>query len=220
MRKEVAMKKVLFGLLAIVLMGGLLFVACEKQAEEPEIEEAIPVKELTGKTVAILIAEGFHDGETLEPKAFLEEHGAEVIILGPAVGEVKAYNSDQVVNIEKAVDEADVEEFDALILPGGKGPAVLREHEAAVAFAKAFFESGKPVAAICHGPQVLITAGVVEGRSMTGTSQIAEELKEAGAEYLDEPVVVDGNLITSRTPDDLPKFNEAILNALKNNEEQ
>ncbi|MDY0231789.1 MAG: type 1 glutamine amidotransferase domain-containing protein, partial [Candidatus Saccharicenans sp.] len=189
-------------------------------AEEPEIEEAIPVKELSGKSVAILIAEGFHDGETLEPKAFLEEHGAEVIILGPAVGEVKAYNSDQVVNIEKAVDEADVEEFDALILPGGKGPAVLREHEAAVAFAKAFFESGKPVAAICHGPQVLITAGVVEGRSMTGTSQIAEELKEAGAEYLDEPVVVDGNLITSRTPDDLPKFNEAILNALKNNEEQ
>ncbi len=214
------MKKVLFGLLTVILMGGLVFVACERKAEEPEIEEAAPVKELAGKKIAILIAEGFHDGETLEPKAFLEEHGAEVVILGPEAGEVKAYNSDQVVNIEKAVAEAEVAEFDALILPGGKGPAVLREHEAAVAFAKAFFESGKPVAAICHGPQVLIAAGVVEGRSMTCTAQIAEEIKEAGAEYLDEPVVVDGNLITSRTPADLPEFNKAILNALKKTEGQ
>ncbi|MFW6159982.1 MAG: type 1 glutamine amidotransferase domain-containing protein [Acidobacteriota bacterium] len=209
------MKNIIFGLFSAVLIGALVFVACERKAEEPAIEEAEPVAELEGKRVAVLIAEGFHDGETLKPKAFLEEHGAEVVVLGPAVGEVKAYNSDQVVNIEKAVDEVEVADFDALILPGGQGPAVLREHEAAVAFTKAFLESGKPVAAICHGPQVLITAGVVEGRSMTCTASIADELQEAGAEYLDEPVVVDENLITSRVPDDLPAFNEAILNALK-----
>lgn len=185
------------------------------EEKEPAMEEKEPAAELAGKTVAVLLAEGFQDSEALEPKSFLEEHGAEVVILGPAVGEVKAYNSEQMVTIEKAVEEADVAEFDALILPGGKGPAVLRELEAAVNFARDFMESGKPVAAICHGPQVLITAGVIEGRTLTCVSDIAEEVQEAGGEYVDEPVMVDGNLITSRVPDDLPAFNEAILKALK-----
>ena len=216
------MKRNIFKLFSLALIAALVFIGCGEKAEEPIaereepiIEEEKPMAELSGKRVAVLIAEGFQDAETLEPKLFLEERGAEVVVLGPAVGDVKAYNSEQVVTIEKAVEEANVEDFDALILPGGKGPAVLREHEAAVNFARDFIESGKPVAAICHGPQVLITAGVIEGRKLTSVSSIAEEVKEAGGEYLDEQVVVDENLITSRVPDDLPAFNEAILKALK-----
>jgi len=216
------MKNNIFKLLLLVLIGAFMLTACGEKTEEPAMEEKEPAMEekepaaeLAGKTVAVLLAEGFQDSEALEPKSFLEEHGAEVVILGPAVGEVKAYNSEQMVTIEKAVEEADVAEFDALILPGGKGPAVLRELEAAVNFARDFMESGKPVAAICHGPQVLITAGVIEGRTLTCVSDIAEEVQEAGGEYVDEPVMVDGNLITSRVPDDLPAFNEAILKALK-----
>lgn len=205
-------------------MGAFLLAACGEEAEEPKIEGTVmeeptpekiePAQQLAGKRVAILIAEGFHDGETLEPKSFLEERGAEVVILGPEPGEVKAYNSEQMVTIEKAVNEAQVEDFDALVLPGGKGPAVLKEHEAAVNFAGEFLKSGKPVAAICHGPQVLIAAGVIEDRTLTCTSSVAEEIQAAGGEYQDEPVVIDENLITSRGPGDLPAFNEAILNAM------
>jgi protease I len=212
------MKNNIFKLLLLVLIGAFMLTACGEKAEEPMepvVEETEQAPELSGKTVAILLAEGFQDSEALKPKSFLEEHGAEVVVLGPSVGEVKAYNSEQMVTIEKAVEEAKVADFDALILPGGKGPAVLRENEAAVNFVRDFMESGKPVAAICHGPQVLITAGVIEGRTLTCVSDIAEEVQEAGGEYVDEPVVVDGNLITSRVPDDLPAFNEAILKALK-----
>jgi len=216
---EENMKFTTIGIFALGMVGAFMLMACGPKTEEPVvpvIEDVVdPAAELAGKRVAVLIAEGFHDGETLEPKAFLEERGATVVVLGPAVGDVKAYNSDQVVAIEIAVADAAVEDFDALILPGGRGPAVLREHEAAVAFAKSFMETGKPVAAICHGPQVLITAGVVEGRTMTCVSSVAEEVQQAGGEYVDEPVVVDGNLITSRIPSDLPAFNNAILEALK-----
>jgi len=215
------MKKNIHKTLSLALIMALVFIGCGEKTEEPAepmepvAEEAEPAQELSGKTVAVLIAEGFHDGETLKPKSFLEEHGAEVVVLGPAVGEVKAYNSEQTVMIEKAVSEANVSEFDALILPGGKGPAVLRENEAAVNFAGDFLNSGKPVAAICHGPQVLITAGVIKERTLTCTSSVAEEIQEAGGEYRDEEVVVDDNLITSRGPSDIPAFNEAILKALK-----
>lgn len=219
------MRNKLIIILAAVLIAAVGFFACGEKTEEPAIEEPA-IEEtviedleagarLDGKKVAILIAEGFHDRETLDPKSFLEDLGAEVVILGPAAGDVKAYNSEQVVAIEMAVEEAEVTEFDALILPGGKGPAVLREHKPAVEFAGAFLESGKPVAAICHGAQTLITAGVIEGRRMTCVSSVAPEVEEAGGLYLDQQVVVDENLITSRVPDDLPAFNEAIRNALK-----
>ncbi len=197
-------------MLAVVLVG----TGCP---EEPVVEPPTPpepVQMLEGVRVAIMVAEGFHDGETLRPKEYLEDQGAQTVIIGPAVGEVTAYNSDQTVQIEMAVADASVEEFDGLILPGGHGPGVLREHEPAVEFARAFVESGKLVAAICHGPQVLVTAGVLEGRTVTGVSGIADELREAGAEYLDEPVVMDDNLVTSRVPDDIPMFNSAILGAL------
>ena len=205
---------------AAALIAAVVFFACGEKTEEPAIEETV-IEELEagarldGKKVAILIAEGFHDRETLDPKNFLEDLGAEVVILGPAEGDVKACNSEQFVTMEMAVEDAEVAEFDALILPGGEGPTVLREHEPAVEFAGAFLESGKPVAAICHGAQTLITAGVIEGRRMTCVSSVASEVEEAGGLYLDQQVVVDENLITSRVPDDLPAFNEAIRNALK-----
>jgi len=222
-QKEEIMKSSIFKTLSVVLIMTLVFIACGEKAEEPmepaaeesAAEEAEPAAELSGKRVAVLIAEGFHDGETLTPKTFLEEHGAEVVVLGPSVGEFKAYNSEQMVTIEKAVEEANVSDFDALILPGGKGPAVLRENEAAVNFARGFMESGKPVAAICHGPQVLITAGIIKDRTLTCASSVAEEVQRAGGEYRDEPVIVDENLITSRGPGDLDAFNEAILKVLK-----
>lgn len=209
------MKNSLYALVPVLLVATLALSGCPRQPEEPVVEEPEQVVDLTGLKVAVLIAEGFHDGETLLPMEFLKERGAEVRVLGPEVGEVKAYNSEQLVAIEKAVAEADVEYYHALILPGGRGPAVLREHEGAVEFVRAFVESGKPVAAICHGPQVLITAGVVEGRTMTCFPGMAEELQAAGAIYVDQEVVMDGNLITSRVPDDIPVFNEAILASLR-----
>ena len=181
-------------------------------ADEAEPE---PAATLAGVRVAVLIAEGFHSGEPLEPRAFLEQRGAIVTLVGPEPGEVSAYNDETTLEIALAAAAARVDDFDALVLPGGRGPAVLREHAPAVELARAFAASGRPVAAICHGPQVLVTAGVVEGRTLTAYSGVADEIRAAGGEYRDEEVVVDGNLITSRTPPDLPAFNAAILAALE-----
>ena len=185
-----------------------------EEAEEPA-EEAVQA-DLDGIRVAVLIAAGFHDGETMLPKAFLEEHGAVVTVLGPEIGELQAYNSEQLVSVEMAVVDADVNDFDLLILPGGRGPAVLREHEGALDFARAFMESGKPIAAICHGPQLLISADLVEGRTLTCYADVASEIVAGGGTYVDQEVMVDGNLITSRVPGDIPAFNAAILAALQN----
>lgn len=217
----------------VALIAGIMVLgACSGSSEDPvareeALEEAESVQEeamtkveevvqadLAGLRAAVLIAAGFHDGETLLPKAFLEEHGATVTVLGPEIGELQAYNSEQVVSVEMAVAEADVNDFDLLILPGGRAPAVLREHEGALAFARAFMESGKPIAAICHGPQLLISADLVSGRTLTCYADVGPEVVAAGGTYLDQEVIVDGNLITSRVPADIPAFNAAILAAL------
>ena len=198
------------GLLAAFTLG------CGSDPAPPTAVDAPPGLELAGRRVAILIAEGFHSGETLDPKAFLEDLGAQTTLLGPAEETVTAYNDDTVsLMIEVAVEDADPEDYDALILPGGQGPAVLREHEPSVRFAREFLLSGKPVAAICHGPQTLVTADVLEGRTLTAVSGVADEIREAGGEYVDMEVMVDDNLITSRVPRDLPAFNQAILEALR-----
>lgn len=190
-------------------------IGCRPEPVPPEMAGP-PGLELADTRVAILIAEGFHSGETLEPKRFLEVRGAAVTLLGPDVGPVTAYDDEDVTRtIEIAVEDADPEDYDALILPGGHAPGVLREHEPAVEFAREFLLSGKPVAAICHGAQTLITANVVEGRTLTGVQGIADEIREAGGEYVDMEVMVDENLITSRLPGDIPAFNEAILDALR-----
>ncbi len=188
---------------------GLLFVfaACQHEVHH-EADVVDPVH------VAVLTGEGFHDGEAYMPMGYLVNRGAVVTVVGPETGLVTAYNSDFTIQVEKTVDEVEVDDFDALILPGGLAPSALREHESAVNFARDFFDSGKTVAAICHGPQILITAGVMDGLSATGFEGIREELKEAGVDYQDESVVIHNNLITSRTPPDLYDFSLAIEQAI------
>ena len=186
----------------------LMFViACSS----PEAQQA----EAPKAQIAVLVAEGFHDGEAFMPMAYLTNNGYGITVIGPARGAVKAYNSDFTINIEKAVSEVSAGDFDALILPGGRGPAVLRENSEVLEFVKAFWDSEKVTAAICHGPQVLISAGVLDGYTSTGTGGIQEELEAAGVQYLDQSLVIDKNLITSRMPQDLYDFTTNIVEALK-----
>lgn len=167
------------------------------------------------KKVAILVGEGFHDGEAYMPMGYLANRGVKSVVIGPEKGEVKSYNSDFTIRIHKAVRDVKPEYFDALILPGGKAPASLREDESVIAFVQEFYKTDKPIAAICHGPQVLITAGLMQDRMATAFSDVKEELEDAGADYLDEPLVIDGNFITSRVPKDLHHFSHAIWEAIK-----
>ncbi len=175
-----------------------------------------PVDEKTPKArIAVMVAEGFHDGEAYIPIGYLFNQDYHITVIGPAAGTVKAYNSDLTINIEKAVSEVSADDFDALILPGGHGPAVLREDRNVLEFVKTFWDSGKVTAAICHGPQVLITAGVLGGRKLTSVGSIREEIENAGATFLDQSVVVDKNLVTSRGPKDLHDFLTGIVDELK-----
>lgn len=166
------------------------------------------------KKVAFLITEGFHDAETLFPKAYLTNHGIQVTLIGAETGTFTAYNSDVNLVVEKSIADVSIDSYDALVIPGGHSPGNLREHESAVDFAREFVERNKPTAAICHGPQVLVTADVINGRNLTGVEGIEDEITGAGAQFSDQEVLVDDNLITSRVPDDLPAFSRAILNAL------
>lgn len=172
-------------------------------------------QQLTGKKVAILVADGFEQVELTEPKQALEEAGAETQIVSPVPDWVKGWNHTEwgdefVVNVPLA--QAQAADYDALLLPGGvMNPDKLRRNEQALQFVRAFFEAGKPVAAICHGPWTLIDAGVVKGRKLTSYASIQTDLKNAGAKWVDEQVVVDNGLVTSRKPDDLPAFNRKII---------
>ena len=190
-----------------------LFTQCGDVSDAGKEKEAM--KEKTTQ-VAILVGEGFHDGEAYMPMAYLANRGVEATVIGPERGEVKAYNSDFTINIQKAVTEVSIDDFDGLILPGGRAPATLRENADVLAFVQAFYATGKPTAAICHGPQVLISAGLMEGKTCTAFPDVEPELVEAGANFVDESLVLDGNLITSRVPQDLHYFSEAIYKALKN----
>lgn len=170
--------------------------------------------DLSGKKAAVLIGEGFHDAETFFPIAHLVNLGAEVTIIGVSPGTVKAYNSDMTANVQKSVTDVSPDDFDALIIPGGRSPAALREHESVVDFVRAFVQTGKPSAAICHGPQVMVTAGVLEGRTVTAVAPVEAEITAAGATFEDAPLRVDGNVITSRVPGDLHVFVKAISEAM------
>ncbi len=183
-------------------------------AVAPQPAAADTPEMLAGKQVAIMITEGFHDGETLVPMAYLANRGAEVTLIGEAPGVYTAYNSDITMVVERSVTEVSPEDFDLLLIPGGQSPANLRENEDVVAWTRTYFEAGGLTAAICHGPQVLVTAGVIEGRTLTCVGGISGEITGAGGEYVDERVVRDGNLITSRVPGDLPAFSEAIAAAM------
>lgn len=199
-------------LFPLILLGTfLMFPGCGPQ--ETTEEEAKEKQDLP--EIAVLTGEGFQDAEAYMPMGYFTNRGAKITVIGSETGTVGAYNSDFTIKIEKTVDEVAIDDFDALIFPGGHAPEKLREDGDVVAFAKDFFNSGKPTAAICHGPQVLVTAGVLEGRTSSGVGSIEEEIEEAGGSYVDEEISVDGNYISSRVPKDLAAFCEAIHNALK-----
>jgi protease I len=172
-------------------------------------------KKLTGKKVAILVENGFEQVELTEPKAALEQAGAQTDIISPREGKVKGWQHTEWGDefpVDVPLSKARADEYDALLLPGGvMNPDKLRMNREAVQFVKAFFEARKPVAAICHGPWTLIDAGVVKGRTMTSYPSIQTDLKNAGAEWVDREVVVDNGLVTSRRPDDIPAFNRKMI---------
>lgn len=178
-----------------------------RQQTDAKKKDDLPFK---GVRVAVLTGEGFQDAEALMPMAFLANRGAKVTVLGPERAKVKAYNSDILLMIHKAVADVAAQDFDLLVLPGGTAPDTIRASADVLKFTQEFFELGRPVAAICHGPQVLVAAGVVEGRKMTCYPGIADELREAAADYQDKEVVRDGRLITSRVPQDIPAWLSAI----------
>ena len=175
-------------------------------------------KQLEGKKVAILATDGFEQVELTDPKKNLESAGATVEVLSIKTGKIKGWNHTDwgtSVQVDHLVKEAKVEDYDALVLPGGQmNPDSLRIDKNAIAFIEAFVKSGKPVAAICHGPWTLIEAGVVEGRKMTSWPSVRTDLQNAGARWVDEEVVQDGNIITSRKPDDIPAFSKTVIEAI------
>jgi protease I len=170
--------------------------------------------ELSGKHAVVLLADKFQDEEGVETTAFLREHGMEVVTAGVKPGPAEGKYGRQTVEVERAVKELDAGEFDLLVIPGGAAPETLRLDEDVLAFARSFLDEGKPVAAICHGPQVLISARVLPGRTVTCYAGIRDDVQMAGARYVDKTVQVDGNLVTSRKPSDIPAFNKAILELL------
>jgi protease I len=171
--------------------------------------------ELNGKKVAILVADGFEQVELTEPRKALAEAGADTHIVSPADGQVKGWQKDRwgdEFDVDVPLDSADPEDYDALLLPGGQmNPDNLRGDERAISFTRSFIDAGKPVAAICHGPWVLVEADVVRGRRMTSYHSIKTDLRNAGADWVDEEVVVDEGIVTSRDPDDIPAFNRKMI---------
>jgi protease I len=173
---------------------------------------------LKGLKIAILVADGFEQVELLDPREALDELGAETFVVSPESSKVRGWRfSDwgKKVPVDVTLDEAAAQEFDALLLPGGViNPDKLRMIPKAVKFVKSFFEAGKPVAAICHGPWSVLEAGAARGRRMTSWPSLKTDLVNAGADWVDQEAVVDGNLVTSRKPDDIPAFNRAFIEML------
>ena len=170
---------------------------------------------LNGMKVAILVAEGFEQVELTEPKKALDDAGAETRIVSPAKSEVQGWNHFDKADkfkVDVPLEQAAASDFDALLLPGGvANPDQLRALPKAVQFVREFFNAGKPVAAICHGPWTLIEAGAIKGRSVTAWPSLKTDLNNAGGKFVDEEVVVDNGLVTSRKPADIPAFNRRML---------
>jgi len=173
---------------------------------------------LEGKRVAVLIEEGFEDSELVEPLRALRDASARVVVVGS--GSKASYRGKRgtaTVPVDTTAGEVRADDFDAVIVPGGHAPDRMRMYEPMIDLVRRAVEAGKVVGAICHGPQLLISADVVRGRRVTSWPSVAVDLRNAGAEWVDEAVVQDGNVITSRKPADLPKFNKAIIRALADN---
>lgn len=175
--------------------------------------------DLSEARVLILATDGFEESELFEPRQALLDAGVSVTLASIALGEIqgeKGGEKGRTITPDITLEDVDTEEFDALVLPGGVGnPDKLRMEDRAIAIVQEFFEDDKPVAAICHAPWLLVEADVVDGRRATSWPSVRTDLENAGADVVDEEVVVDGNLITSRKPDDIPAFNAALLKALE-----
>lgn len=170
---------------------------------------------LTGKRIAMLVEDDFEDREVTGPLAMLRDAGATVTLVGPTAGaQFRGKRGEATVTSDIAAGAAKIKDFDAVVIPGGYAPDKMRMRHAMVDLVRDAMDAGKPVAAICHGPQLLISANVLRGRTLTCWPSIAVDVKNAGGLYVDKPVVEDGNLITSRKPDDVPVFSEAIIRAL------
>ena len=170
---------------------------------------------LDGKRVAILVADGFEQVEMTGPLKALQEAGAQTKLVSPAKGEVQGWNHFDKADkfpVDVPLEQARAEDFDALMLPGGvANPDQLRMNPKAVQFARSFFEAGKPIGVICHGPWTLIEAGVLEGRTITSWPSLKTDLENAGARWVDQEVVVDHGLVSSRNPKDIPAFSRKIV---------
>jgi protease I len=169
--------------------------------------------DLDGKRIVVIVGKGFQDQEATVPIDFLEEEGADVVTVGPDTGDVKGIHG-AVIRVDHTFADLDPASFDAMVVPGGRSPAYVRKFEEAREFVASFAATGKPLAAICHGGQLLAAAGLAEGLTMTGYPKIKEEMEEAGAHFVDREVVIDRNIITSRVPEDLPAFNAALKEKL------
>lgn len=181
------------------------------------------MKDLRGKKVAILATSGFEESELFEPRKALLESGAVVFIIAPEKGSIKAWKHgdwSKEIDVDLTLEEARESDFDALVIPGGViNPDKLRRYPEAVNFVRSFFNRNKFVASICHGPQLLIEAEVVRGRTLTSFGSIKKDLLNAGANWVDKETVLDGNLLTSRSPDDLDSFNLKLVEEIARVEE-
>lgn len=171
--------------------------------------------QLQGKRIAILATDGFEQVELTEPRKALDQAGAQTVVIAPKSGEIKGWKFKEwgdTVKVDRSLDQARPEEFDALMLPGGvMNPDHLRMEPKAVDFVRRFVSSGKPVAAICHGPWTLVEAGVLKGKTITSWPSLKTDIKNAGGNWVDQEVATDGQFITSRKPDDIPAFSRTII---------
>jgi protease I len=177
---------------------------------------------LRGKKIAFVVDDGFEQVELTEPKKAIEQAGAQAEIISPKSDKVHAWNHTEwgaQFRVDVPLEKANPADYDAVVLPGGvMNPDRLRRNQQVLRFVGAFAEAGKPMAAICHGPWTLIDAGVAKGRRLTSYESLQTDLKNAGAEWVDEEVVVDKNLVTSRKPSDIPAFNKAIIEFFANDQ--
>lgn len=176
------------------------------------------------KRVLILATDGFEQSELLEPKKRLEAAGIETVVASPKSGSIKGWNHTdwgESVKVNASLDAVEADDFDALLLPGGQmNPDSLRLEDRAIELIEEFDDLDKPIAAICHGPWLLVEADIVDGRTVTGWPSIRTDLENAGADVVDQPVAIDGNLITSRKPEDIPLFAQALIDALDTDEDE
>jgi protease I len=179
------------------------------------MEKETMAAQLQGKRVAILATDGVERVELTEPKKALDDAGARTVVVAPKAGSIKSWEHDHwgdTIKVDETLDDAREDRFDALMLPGGvMNPDHLRQNQRAVQFVRSFFEAGKPVAAICHAPWMLVEAGVIRGRTVTSWPSLKTDIKNAGGDWVDREVVTDEGLVTSRKPDDIPAFNRKMI---------